>query len=314
MLRLIAFRIVSLVPLLLVASFLTFGLLELSATDPAVVRLGDNATDEAYDAFRTEIGLDDPFPVRYARWVADAATGDLGESWQAPNRVSELIEQRISVTLSLAAGGLVVALLIGVPLGVAAGVRAGKASDSVITSAAAMGQALPNFAVALVLAAFVAVPYDVFPATQYTGPTESITDWLIAITLPSIALGTSAAAAFARQTRAAYVRVLHEPYIRTALAAGLSRRKILYGTALRNAAVPLVTTVAAQASVLLGGAVIVEQVFALPGLGSLVLEGIQNADMPIVLGFVVMAAVMVAVVQLLLDVSYGLLDPRTRSS
>jgi peptide/nickel transport system permease protein len=307
-------RLAALVPLLLVATFVAFLLLQLSSTDPAVVRLGENATDEAYAAFRSEIGVDRPVVVQYADWLGGAVTGDFGQSWQNSSPVSSQLFRRLPVTLSLTVGALVVGVLIGLPAGIAAGIRAGRASDAAITGAASLGQAVPNFWMALLLVAYVALPFGVFPTVGYSSLAEGPVDWLLSIALPSFALGTATAAAIARQTRAGFVRVLHEPYVRTAVAGGLSRRRILLRTSLRNAAIPVVTTVAAQASVLLGGSVIVEQVFALPGLGQLVLNAIRNADMPIVMGFVALAAVMMAVVQLGLDIVYAVLDPRVRSS
>jgi peptide/nickel transport system permease protein len=307
-------RVSALVPLLVVATFVAFLLLQLTPTDPAVVRLGENATDEAYDAYRAEIGVDRPVLVQYADWLGRALRGDLGDSWANSAPVTEQLTRRLPITLSLTAGALVVGLLIGIPSGIAAGTRAGRPSDSAITGVASLGQAIPNFWLALLLAAYVALPFGVFPAVGYSALEDGVLDWLRGITLPAVALGTATAAAIARQTRAGFVRVLHEPYVRTAVAGGLSRRRILLRTALRNAAIPVVTTVAAQASVLLGGAVIVEQVFALPGMGQLVLNAIRNADLPIVMGFVTLAAVMMAVVQLGLDLGYALLDPRVRSS
>lgn len=312
--RVILARLIALVPLLFVASFVAFLLVQLAPTDPAVVRLGENATDEAYAAYRAEIGVDRPIFVQYGDWLAGAVTGDFGESWQNSASVSELLSARLPVTLSLTLGALFVGLLIGVPSGIAAGIRAGRPSDSVITGGASIGQAVPNFWMALILVAYVALPFDVFPAIGYSNLSDGVGDWALSITLPSIALGTAAAAAIARQTRAGFVRVLHEPYVRTAVAGGLSRRRILMRTSLRNASIPLVTTVAAQASVLLGGSVIVEQVFALPGMGQLVLNAIRNGDMPIVMGFVALAAVTMALVQLVLDLAYAWLDPRVRSA
>lgn len=312
--RVILARLLALVPLLLVASFVAFLLVQLAPTDPAVVRLGENATEEAYAAYRAEIGVDRPMFVQYGDWLGGALTGDFGESWQNSASVSELLSARLPVTLSLTIGALVVGLVLGVPSGIAAGIRAGKPSDSAITGAASIGQAVPNFWMALLLVAYVALPFDVFPAIGYSALSDGVGDWALSIFLPSVALGTAAAAAIARQTRAGFVRVLHEPYVRTAVAGGLSRRRILLRTSLRNAAIPLVTTVAAQASVLLGGSVIVEQVFALPGMGQLVLNAIRNGDMPIVMGFVALAAVTMALVQLLLDLAYAWLDPRVRSA
>jgi peptide/nickel transport system permease protein len=312
--RVIVARLLSLVPLLFVASLVAFLLVQMAPTDPAVVRLGEAASDEAYAAFRSEIGVDRPILVQYFDWLGGAVTGDFGISWQNSASVSDMLVRRLPVTLSLTVGALIVGLLIGVPSGIAAGVRAGRPSDSAITGAASVGQAVPNFWMALLLVAYVALPFDVFPAIGYSSLTDGVFEWGRSILLPSIALGTASAAAIARQTRAGFVRVLHEPYVRTAVAGGLSRRRILMRTALRNASIPLVTTVAAQASVLLGGSVIVEQVFALPGMGQLVLNAIRNGDMPIVMGFVALAAVTMAMVQLLLDLAYAALDPRVRSA
>jgi peptide/nickel transport system permease protein len=312
--RVIVARLLSLVPLLFVASLVAFLLVQMAPTDPAVVRLGEAASDEAYAVFRSEIGVDRPILVQYFDWLGGAVTGDFGISWQNSASVSDMLVRRLPVTLSLTVGALIVGLLIGVPSGIAAGVRAGRPSDSAITGAASVGQAVPNFWMALLLVAYVALPFDVFPAIGYSSLTDGVFEWGRSILLPSIALGTASAAAIARQTRAGFVRVLHEPYVRTAVAGGLSRRRILMRTALRNASIPLVTTVAAQASVLLGGSVIVEQVFALPGMGQLVLNAIRNGDMPIVMGFVALAAVTMSIVQLLLDLAYAALDPRVRSA
>lgn len=312
--RVVGTRLLSLIPLLLVASLFAFLLVQLAPTDPAVVRLGENATDEAYAAFRSEIGVDRPVMVQYVEWLGGAVTGDFGVSWQNSTPVAQLLVKRLPVTISITLGALLVGLVIGLPLGIAAGIRAGKPSDSAITAAASLGQAIPNFWMALLLVAYVALTTKWFPATGYSPLSEGVLSWMRSLVLPSVALGTTAAAAIARQTRAGFVRVLHEPYIRTAVAGGLSRRRILLRTALRNASIPLLTTVAALASVLLGGSVIVEQVFALPGMGQLVLNAIRNGDMPIVMGFIVFAAAAMALVQLLLDLSYAALDPRVRSA
>lgn len=314
MLRVIASRLLALIPLLLVASAVAFALVQLAPTDPAVVRLGDNATDEAYAAYRSQIGIDRPVLVQYGDWLSGAVRGDLGVSWQNSNSVTDLLVSRLPITLSLTIGALIIGLIIGLPAGIAAGIRAGKSSDSAITGLASIGQAVPNFWMALLLVAYVALPFGFFPAVGYSALSDGVLEWARSIALPSLALGTSTAAAIARQTRAGYVRVLHEPYVRTAVAGGLPRRKILMRTALRNASIPVATTVAAQASVLLGGSVIVEQVFGLPGLGQLVVNAIRNADMPIVMGFVALTAVTMAIVQLILDLGYALLDPRVRSS
>lgn len=314
MARLIVIRLASLLPLMLMASLVAFFLLQLSPTDPAVVRLGETATDEAYAAFRTTIGLDRPIVVQYLSWLGGVVSGDFGSSWHGTAPVSEMLASRLPVTMSIAFGALVVGIVVGVPAGVVAGVRAGRPVDSALTGAASIGQAVPNFWAALLLVAFVALPFGLFPAVGYVRFGESPVGWLRSITLPAIALGSSGAAAIARQTRVGFVRVLHEPFVRTAVAGGISRRRILFRTVFRNASIPLVTTLAAQASALLGGSVVVEQVFALPGMGQLVLNAIRNADLPIVMGFVVVTAALMAIIQLSLDLAYAALDPRVRLS
>jgi peptide/nickel transport system permease protein len=305
---------VALVPLVLVASFTAFLLLQMTSVDPAVVRLGETASEQSYAAYRSEIGVDRPVLVQYGSWLAGAVHGDLGTSWSSSTPVTDSLMSRFPVTLSIAVGALVVGLVLGIPTGIAAGIRAGRSADSLLTGGASVGQAIPSFWLALLLVAYVAMRGSLFPATGYISPDQDLGGWLRSITLPSVALGAAAAGAFARQTRAGFVRVLHEPYIRTAVAGGLARHRILWRTALRNAAVPVVTTIAGQAAVLIGGAVVIEQVFALPGLGQLVLNAIRNGDMPVVLGFVVLMALLMAVIQFLLDLTYALVDPRVRAS
>lgn len=312
MLRFVVRRVLVMVPLIVIATAAAFFMLQLSDVDPAVVKLGDSATEAQYAAVRAELGTDRPAIVQYADWVGHAVRLDFGDSWQRPVAVTTLIGQRLPATLSLTLGAVLVTILIGLPLGTAAGVRAGSAADSIITAGASIGQAVPAFWAALLLAAYAAVPYDVFPATGFVGPTTSIGDWLRSITLPAIALGVGGAAAAARQTRAAVAGTLRQPHVRTAVSIGYSRASVLRSDVLRNAAIPVVTVLGVQVSLLLGGSLIVEQVFAIPGLGSLAFSSILQNDLPVVLGIVTVAAVMVSIVQLLLDVLYGVLDPRVR--
>jgi peptide/nickel transport system permease protein len=309
---LISGRVLAMIPLIIIATAAAFFMLQLSDVDPAVVKLGESATEEQYAAVRADLGTDRPAIVQYVSWAGGAIRGDFGESWQRPVEVSTLISQRMPATLSLTLGAVLVTILIGLPLGTAAGVRAGSGAESAITAAASVGQAVPAFWAALLLAAYVAVPYGIFPATGFVGPTTSVTDWLRSITLPAIALGIGGAAAAARQTRAAVASTLRQPHVRTAVSIGYGRRSVLRSDVLRNAAIPVVTVLGVQVSLLLGGSLIVEQVFAIPGLGSLAFSSILQNDLPVVLGIVAVTAVMVSIVQLLLDIVYGLLDPRVR--
>lgn len=312
MLRFVGRRALAVIPLIIIATATTFFMLQLSDVDPAVVRLGESATEEQYAAVREELGTDRPAVVQYVDWLAHAVRLDFGESWQRPVEVTTLIQQRLPATLSLTLGAVLITIVIGIPLGIASGVRAGSASDSMITAGASIGQAIPAFWAALLLAAYVAVPYGVFPATGFEGPTSSVSGWLRSITLPAIALGIGGAAATARQTRAAVAGTLRQLHVRTAVSSGYSRRSVLRSDVLRNAAIPVVTVLGVQVSLLLGGSLIVEQVFAIPGLGSLAFSSILGNDLPVVLGIVTVAALMVSIVQLLLDIVYGLLDPRVR--
>jgi peptide/nickel transport system permease protein len=312
MLSFVARRALAIVPLIVIATAAAFFMLQLSDVDPAVVKLGETATEEQYAVVRAELGTDRPAVVQYADWLVHSARLDFGESWQRPVEVTTLIRQRLPATLSLTLGAVLVTVLLGLPLGVAAGIRAGSGADSLITAGASIGQAVPAFWAALLLAAYVAVPYDLFPATGFVGPTSSVLDWLRSLALPAVALGVGGAAAAARQTRAAVAGALRQPHVRTAVSIGYSRATVLRSDVLRNAAIPVVTVLGVQVSLLLGGSLIVEQVFAIPGLGSLAFSSILQNDLPVVLGVVTVSAVMVSIVQLLLDVLYGLLDPRVR--
>jgi len=312
MLTFILRRVLAVIPLVVIATAATFFMLQLSDVDPAVLRLGDSATEEQYDEVRAELGTDRPAVVQYVDWLSHAARFDFGESWKRPVPVMTMVHQRMPATLSLTLGAVLVTILIGLPIDIASGVRAGTTADSVITATASIGQAMPAFWTGLLLAAYVAIPTGWFPATGFVGPTASVGDWARSIILPSIALGISGAAALARQTRAAVAGVLRQPHVRTAVSVGYSRRSILGSDVLRNAAIPIVTVLGVQVSLLLGGSLIVEQVFVVPGLGSLAFSAILEKDLPVVLAVVTVAALLVTVVQLALDVLYGALDPRVR--
>ncbi len=312
MLKFVVRRVLAVVPLIIIATAATFLMLQLSDADPAVMRLGESATEAQYAQVRAELGTDRPAVVQYVDWLGHAVRLDFGESWQRPADVMTMIRQRMPATLSLTLGAVLVTILVGLPLGTAAGVRAGSAADSAITAAASVGQAMPAFWSGLLLSTYVALRYGFFPPTGFVGPTTSFSGWLKSITLPSIALGLSGAAAVARQTRAAVAGALRQPHVRTAVSVGYSRGSVLRNDVLRNAAIPVVTVLGVQLSLLLGGSLIVEQVFVVNGIGSLAYSSILQHDLPVVLGIVTVAAVIVSVVQLLLDVVYGLLDPRVR--
>lgn len=310
--KLVAQRLLVLVPLLFVVSLATFSISDLLPGDPAEIIVGDDASQEQVDLVRDRLGLDRPWHERYGDWIGDAVRGDLGTSYYNSTKVADAVSQRAPVTLSLTFGAVVIALLVGVAAGVMAALRAGTWVDRTTTAAAAVGQAIPNFWFALLLAAGFAVQLRWFPATGYTPLTDSPGGWLHGITLPSVALGTSAAAIVARQTRGSLVDVLQRDYVRAAIAHGLGRRRVIVRHALRNALVPVVTVLGFQVTILLGGAIIVEQVFAMDGLGSLAVTAVRRRDVPMVQGLVIVSVVVVVAVQLVTDLLYAYLQPKAR--
>jgi peptide/nickel transport system permease protein len=313
MFRAALWRLVAAAPIILIASFTTFVLLSMNPVDPAEQLLGPTATQEQVDATREEMGLDQPVVERYAEWLGNAVSGDLGRSIYTGTPVTTSIGERLGVTVSLLSGGLLVALAVGLPAGVWAAVRAGQAADRRAMAAATIGQAVPPFWLGTMLLLLFAVRWPIFNAVFYVAPGESVAGWLKSITLPSVALGAAGAAWVARQTRSEFVTVLQQDYIRAALAKGASQRQVLFGHALRNAAPPLLTVVALLVGTLLGASFVIEEVFALPGLGSWALQSIQRNDPAPLLGFVLCVVVMVVSINLVLDLAHDWLNPRVRA-
>ncbi len=313
MARLILHRVLAVVPMLFLVTVFTFLLVHLIPGDAAEYMAGDEATVQDVARIREELGLDDPLVGQYLEWVSNVALGDFGTSMLSSQDVAEMVTSRLPVTLSLAVGGVIVALVIGVTTGVAGAVRPGSLLDRAATVFASLGLAVPNFWFALVLVYVFALTLTWFPATGYTPLTESPIGWLASIALPCIALGTSASASISRQTRSALIDVLGKEYVRTARAAGVSRRVVVGKYGLKNAAIPVITVLGFQLSGLFAGALIVEQVFALPGLGSLAVSAVRTRDIPMIQGIVLYITVVVIFVNLAIDVAYGLLNPKVRS-
>ena len=312
MFRLILQRLLALAPLLFIVSVLTFSFTSLLPSDPVDLILGDTGTEEQHEMLRERMGLNDPIHVRYLNWLCRAAQGDLGSSYFNSVSVMDAVMQRMPVTLSLTAVSAFIAIVVGVAAGVAAALRPRSWVDRFATLGATFGQAIPNFWFGLILVAIFAVSLRWFPATGFTPITESPLDWLRSVILPSIALGTSSSAAIARQVRSAMVGVLQQDYVRAARAQGLSARRVLFKHALTNAMVPVVAVLSFQITVLLGGALIVEQVFAINGLGTLAIAAVRQQDIPMLQGLVLVMVGLVVAVQLAADVIYGLLNPKAR--
>lgn len=307
-------RLGSSVVLLLVVSLLTFSLVNVSG-GLSVARgiLGPLASDDQVQQKASDLGLLDPFFVRFGAWLMDAVTGDLGRSWFTSEQVTDVLIQRLPVTLAVSLTTVVVTALLSLLLGIAAAVYRGWV-DRVVQIIAVLGFALPGFWVALMLVSLLAVKTRLLPATGYIALGDSVTGWISTMTLPVASLAIGSVAATAQVLRGSMIDVLRSDFVRTLRASGLSESRVLLRHALRNAASPTLTVLSLQFIGLLGGTVIIEKVFALPGIGSIAETATANGDLPLILGVVVLMVVIVIVVNLLIDLINGFLNPKVRLS
>jgi peptide/nickel transport system permease protein len=315
MFALVVRRLISLIPILLIVSFIVFMLTELVPGDAATtIAGGADATPERVEEVRRQLGLDRPVFERYGDWLADAVRLDFGSSLlnqQGPT-ISEEIADRIPVTFSIAIAGLLVSMLIGIPLGILSGLRPGAAIDRASVTGTSLGLAIPSFVLALFLINAFAIERDWFPALGYTPFDEDPWEWLRSITLPALAIGLFSGASVARQVRAAIIDALQSNYVRTALSVGMPTRTTVVKYAFKNAAIPAVTVLGLQLSALLGGVVIIEQIFSIPGIGQYLLGAIVSADIPAIQGCVLVLAVIAIAMSLIVDILYALLNPKIR--
>ncbi|MEK1889597.1 MAG: ABC transporter permease [Phyllobacterium sp.] len=298
---------------ILAASIVVFAMLEIVPGDPARLMLGMNATEDAVRALQEQMGLNQPLLVRYFHWLGGLVTGDLGKSYTYSVPVIDLVAERITVSLPLAVISLVLSTAIALPVGLYSASRRGTFADTATMGVAQVGVAIPNFWFALLLVYVFAVTLRLLPAGGFPGWNAGIWPALKALILPSIALALPQAAILARVARSALLDVLGEDYIRTARAKGLTRRGVLYRHALRNALIPILTIVGLQFAFLLAGTIIIENVFYLPGLGRLVFQAITQRDLIVVEGVVMLLVATVILINLIVDLSYGIVDPRLRS-
>jgi peptide/nickel transport system permease protein len=312
MLQLILRRILIMIPVLFLVSVMVFSLILLVPGDPAVTLSGENATQEQIAATRERLGLDDPVLVQYGRWVSHAVRGDLGKSLYSGQDVTNLIMQRMPVTLSLAAGAIVLSLLIGIPAGLLSALHRGRWADRAFGLGAASALAMPNYFVAMLLILFFAIWHRWLPATGFVAFSQDPWQWAKHLLLPWITLGIASGAVITRQLRSSMIGVLGQDYVRTARAKGLRSRSVILKHSTKNAAIPVVTVLGTQVAFLLGGSVIIERVFAMAGVGELAITAVLQRDMPIIQGVVVMTTVIVLVANLLVDVAYGYLNPKVR--
>ena len=313
MLTFIVRRLLSGAVLLFVITTVAYTLLYLGGGDIARRILGQNATQEQVAAKAAELGLDKPLLEQYGGWLSQAVTGDLGRSWFSGQLVTVGVSSRLSVTLSIVIGAVLIAAVVAVTLGVLAAVRGGVI-DRIVQFISVLGFAIPGFLIALGLVLVFAINLKLFKATGYVPITESFAGWLASVTLPVAALAIGAIASVTQQVRGSVTDALNRDYVRTLRSRGLGSNRVVYKHVLRNAGGPALAVLAVQFVGLVGGAVIVEQVFALPGLGQLAVQSTTNGDIPNVMGLVLATAVIVVVVNLLIDLAQAALNPKVRLS
>lgn len=293
-------------------SGMTFFMILMVPGDPAVTAAGPEATAEQIEETRKRLGLGDNILVQFVRWIHSAVTGDLGVTLQGGTPVADLVLERFPVTVGLALLAIILALLVAVPVGVIAAVRQGSLLDRVITIAASAGTAVPAFWLGLVLVIVFSLTLRILPSSGYVPFTESPSRWLQYLILPAATLAAAPAAEIARQLRASMIDILDQDYVRTARAKGLPTPSVLLKHALKNAGVPAMTMIGLQMTFLLGGAVIVEQIFGVPGLGALSITAVLQRDIPLIQGTVLVAALAVLVVNLMVDLSYRYFNPKVQ--
>jgi peptide/nickel transport system permease protein len=305
-------RILATIPVMGVVALFVFSLLYFSPGDPAAIIAGDLATVADIERIREQLGLNEPFLVRFSKWLFAILQGDLGNSIFSSLPVSTLIGQRLEATISLSLTTIILSVAVAIPLGVLAAARAGGWIDRLVMMFAVLGFSVPVFVLGYVLIFFFSLELEWLPVQGFVSITEGFWPFLRQLILPSVALGTIYIALIARMTRASMLDVLSQDYIRTANAKGLREEKVLTVHALRNAAVPIVTVVGIGVALLIGGVVVTESVFAIPGLGRMTVDAILRRDYPIIQGVILMFSFVYVLINLLVDLSYTLFDPRIR--
>ncbi len=305
-------RVASTIPVMAIVALFVFSLLYIAPGDPAAIIAGDQASPADIDRIREGLGLDRPFLIRFGEWLWNVLQGNLGTSIFTNLPVTKMIGQRLEPTISLMILTLILSIGIAVPVGVLAAWKQGTWIDRLIMVMAVFGFSVPVFVVGYLLAYVFALQLDWFPVQGYTPIARGFGPWLANLVLPSVALGGVYIALIARITRATMLEVLSQDYIRTAKAKGVGSRTILFLHALKNAAVPIVTVIGIGVALLIGGAVVTESVFAIPGLGRLVVDAILRRDYPVIQGVVLLFSFVYVLVNLGVDLLYTLFDPRIR--
>jgi peptide/nickel transport system permease protein len=312
MLSFITRRALTAIPTLLIVTLMVFAIQRMLPGDPALILAGEQRDPQVIEFIRQKYRLNDPIPVQYVAWLGQILQGDLGFSVRTNQSVGELLLQKLPVTIELALLSVLVALLIAVPLGIIAAVKQNTAIDYASTVFALSGLSIPNFWLGIMLILLVSVTWKLLPASGYVSLAEDPLGNLQRMIMPAFVLGTGLAAVLMRQIRSSMLETLRADYVRTAAAKGLSRRTVIVRHALRNALIPAVTILGLQMGALLSGAVLTEQVFTIPGFGKLAIDAVFNRDYAVVQGIVLITSVGYISINLLVDICYGLLNPRIK--
>ncbi|ACX63591.1 ABC transporter permease [Paenibacillus sp. FSL H8-0457] len=305
-------RILSLIPILLVVAVVVFMLIHLTPGDPASVILGDEASEEAVAQLRAQLGLDLPLYQQFISWFGGVVTGDLGESIFMDMSVAEAFFSRVPPTLSLAILAQIFAVIIALFLGIIAARKRGTLADQAVMGFSLLGISVPSFLLGLFLILFFAVKLQWLPVAGYQPLSSGLWNHLRYLLLPAIALGAMQAALIARMTRSSIIEVLSEQYIKTARAKGLKERIVVYKHALKNAFIPILTVIGETFGTLITGASVIETVFNVPGIGQLIIRSIERRDFAVIQGSILLITVTYVLLNLLIDLLYGLLDPRVK--
>lgn len=305
-------RLAATVPVMLIVAILVFLMLRLTPADPAAIIAGDNANAEQVAQIRKRLGLDEPIVTQFAIWISKVFQGDLGESFFFKKQVVDLIADRLEPTLSLALLTIVLAAGIAIPLGVLAAYKQGSWLDRVVMGFSVLGFSVPVFVIGYLLIYVFAVKLNWFPVQGYQRISEGVGGWLHRLILPALTLSVIYVALIARMTRTSVLEVMNEDYIRTARAKGQTEVKVLVRHALANAAVPIVTVVGLGIALLIGGVVVTESVYTIPGLGRLTVDAVLARDYPTIQAVILLFSLVYVVINLAVDLTYTIFDPRIR--
>ncbi|MDI3340387.1 MAG: ABC transporter permease [Sphaerobacter sp.] len=312
MARYVVHRLIQAVGVVLLVSIFVFALIRLIPGNPVTIMLGENLSPDVERELVRKWGLDRPVYEQYVTWLVNLFRGDFGQSIRTHEPVAQLIATRIPATSMLAVGAMIIAICVGLPAGMVAAYKANSGLDYAAMLTALVGLCIPSFWLGLLLMLLFSLKLHWFPVSGYVSPLDDPGASLRHLVLPALALGVGLSASISRMTRSAMLDVLRQDYVRTARAKGLSEARTIFGHALRNAMLPTITVIGLQLGFLLGGSVVVEEVFSYPGIGQLLVFGISNRDYPLIQGVVMVFTLTFVLVNLLVDLSYAYLDPRIK--